>query len=97
MRMAMITRPTEASEPMAPVRDDAALGHTEDLDRAPDGVPHVVVALGAITAIATALGAFAALAEHHTVTGLALIAIGVLLLVTRARSRRDRARAHPSR
>ena len=39
------TSTAQFEHPNSPVRDDAALGPTEDLDREPDGVPHVVVAL----------------------------------------------------
>src|SRR5262245_22786294 len=34
---------TAEPEPMSPIRDDHALGPTEDLDREPDGVPHGIV------------------------------------------------------
>ena len=86
----------------SPVRDDSALGNGEDLDRQPDGVPHIVIA-----ATVMATGAFAAillmlLAGHvprHPGATIAVViaslAIGIAVAVAAYRGRRDA--AHPSR
>ncbi len=98
-----IIRPPEEHElPQYPVRDDSATGPTEDLDREPDGVPHAVVGF-------TALFSFmlAALVGIIFVTGgetghiaallLAAIAVPVLVMSLRTKSKHDRNHAHPAR
>ena len=39
----------------SPVRDDEALGPTEDLDREPDGMPHQVIGLTALFSVMLAM------------------------------------------
>ena len=48
----------------SPVRDDSALGPTEDLDRDPDGVPHVVIAAVLVGTFAVAGLVLLALSGH---------------------------------
>jgi hypothetical protein len=98
-----IIRPPRAYEtPHAPVRDDAATGPTEDLDRQPDGVPHKVVGMTALFSVMLAmLIAFMSLAGgtvgHVAAIILALIAIPVIVSSLRKRADRDRDHLHPSR
>lgn len=98
-----IIRPAEEHEIVnAPVRDDSALGPTEDLDREPDGVPHAVVGLTALFSVMLAmLVAFMFLAGG-TVTRVAAIvvvvlAIPVLVSTLRRRAEQGRDHVHPSR
>ena len=98
-----IIRPPEQYEHVnSPVRDDAALGPNEDLDREPDGVPHVVVGLTAVFSVMLAmLVAFMFLAGG-TVSRVAAIVIVVLaipVLVSSLRRKAERTRdyVHPSR
>ena len=88
--------------PQAPVRDDEALGPTEDLDREPDGVPHEVIGLTAFfTVIVAMLVAFMFLTGkavgHIAAITLALLAIPVVVSSLRKKAARDRDRVHPSR
>lgn len=88
--------------PQAPVRDDEALGPTEDLDREPDGVPHAVIGLTAFFSVIVAmLVAFMFLTGktvgHIAAIALALLAIPVVVSSLRKRAARDRDRLHPSR
>jgi len=98
-----IIRPPEGHELVqAPVRDDAALGPTEDLDRQPDGVPHAVVGLTALFSVMLAmLVAFMFLAggtvSRVAAVVLALLAIPVLVSTLRRKASRDRDSLHPSR
>ena len=98
-----IIRPPEEHELVhAPVRDDAALGPTEDLDRQPDGVPHAVVGLTALFSVMLAmLVAFMFIAggtvSRVAAIVLALLAIPVLVSTLRAKANRDRNSLHPSR
>src|SRR5689334_1325830 len=102
-RLHPIIRPPEEYEHVnSPVRDDDALGPTEDLDRQPDGVPHHVVGLTALFSVMLAmLIAFMVLAGG-TVTRIAAVVIAVLaipVLVSSLRGQAARARdpVHPSR
>jgi len=86
----------------APVRDDEALGPTEDLDREPDGVPHAVIGLTAFFSVLVAmLVAFMFLTGkaigHIAAIALALLAIPVIVSSLRKKAARDRDRVHPSR
>ena len=95
-------RPAETHPPQYPVRSDAKLSPTEDLDREPDGVPHGVVGLTALFSVMLAL-----LVAFMYVTGsgvgrfaaIAMIVIAVPVLVTslRRKAARDRNHRHPSR
>ena len=95
-----IERPIEPVH--SPVRDDEALGATEDLDREPDGVPHHVIGLTALFSVMLAmLVAFMALAGG-TVSRIAavlliVLAVPVLVSSLRRRAAEDRDSLHPSR
>jgi Flp pilus assembly protein TadB len=87
---------------MAPVRDDSALGPTEDLDRDLDGVPHDVVGLTALFSVFLAmLVAFMVLAGgtvgRVAAAVLAVVAVPVLVMSLRRRANRRRDHLHPSR
>jgi Flp pilus assembly protein TadB len=89
-------------EPHNPLRDDAKLAPTEDLDREPDGVPHNVVGLTALFSVMLAmLVAFIFIAGHGVTRVaalvLAVIAIPTLVGLLRAKADRDRDHVHPSR
>lgn len=87
-------RPAEEYEhPQSPVRDDSALGSNEDLDREPDGVPHLAIALTALLAIAVALAMLAAITGGSW-KALVVIPVAVVILVRWSTRRRDE--AHPS-
>ena len=86
----------------APVRDDEALGPTEDLDRQPDGVPHHVIGLTALFSVMLAmLVAFMFLAGGVTTkiaaVMLVVMAIPVLVSTLRTKAEKDRDALHPSR
>jgi hypothetical protein len=85
----------------APVRDDHALGPTEDLDRELDGVPHDVVGLTFLFSILLALlcGAIFVTGGTGRVAALLLAAFAVPVLVTRLTNRaaRERDDKHPAR
>lgn len=98
-----IIRPPEQHEIVqSPVRDEEALGPTEDLDREPDGVPHSVIGLTALFSVMLAmLIAFMVLAggtvSRVAAVVLALLAIPVLVSTLRGKARRGRDSLHPSR
>lgn len=98
-----LRRPTSVRrEPHNPVRDDAKLAPTEDLDRQPDGVPHSVVGLTALFSVLLAmLVAFMFLTGHTTgkvlAVLLALIAIPTMVGALRKKAQHDRDDANPSR
>src|SRR5262249_5101888 len=86
----------------APVRDDAHLGPTEDLDRAPDGIPHAIVGLTAVFAVVLAvLLLFVFFIGTTTsrigVVALAAIAVPVIISSLNRKADRDRDHVHPSR
>lgn len=88
--------------PHAPVRDDASLAPTEDLDREPDGVPHNVVGLTALFSVMLAmLVAFMWLTGSSVgrVAAVALVALAIPTLVAslRKKAARERDHMHPSR
>src|SRR5262245_926663 len=93
----------ERSEvPMAPVRDDSALGPTEDLDRQPDGAPHEVIGLTALFSVLLAMLVAVMFATgrtlgHVAAIVLAVLAIPVVVSVLRKRAARERDQLHPSR
>jgi hypothetical protein len=100
--MATITHEDLTKEVHSPVRIDAALGNSEDLDRQPDGVPHSVVGLTAgFSTVLALLVAFMFLAGGAVVKGAAvlllLVAIPVLITGLRHKADRDRDPWHPSR
>jgi len=96
-------RPTSVKhEPHNPVRDDAMLSPTEDLDRQPDGVPHSVVGLTALFSVMLAmLVAFMFLTGHTTgkvlAVILAVIAIPTMVGSLRRKAQNDRDDVNPSR
>jgi hypothetical protein len=81
---------------------EQALGPHEDLERQPDGVPHLVIGLTALYSVALAamlIGIFhsgAALGTGVAVT-IAVIAIPLLVFKLRAKADRERDHDHPSR
>jgi hypothetical protein len=96
-------RPPERYEHVnSPVRDDEALGPTEDLDREPDGVPHHVIGLTALFSVMLAmLIAFMVLAggtvSRIAAVVLAILAIPVIVSTLRKKAERARDHLHPSR
>lgn len=98
----IIRPPDVGHEPHSPVRDDAKLAPTEDLDREPDGVPHKVVGLTALFSVMLAmLVAFMFLTGSDVgriaAVALAVIAIPTLVATLRGKAARERDHAHPSR
>lgn len=96
------SRPANAGPPQHPVRDDASLAPTEDLDREPDGVPHSVVGLTALFSVMLAmLVAFMYLTGSTVgrVGAVALVVLAVPTLVAslRRKAARERDHLHPSR
>jgi hypothetical protein len=94
--------PEQYAVPKSPVRDDSALGPTEDLDREPDGVPHAVVGLTALFSVMLAMLVGFMFIAGGTVSRIAavvllLLAIPVLVSTLRRRAARDRDQLHPSR
>jgi len=93
----------EYLEPVhSPVRDDEALGPTEDLDREPDGMPHHLIGLTALFSVMLAmLVAFMALAggtvSRVAAVLLVVLAVPVLVSSLRRRSNEGRDQLHPSR
>ncbi len=88
--------------PHAPVRDPAALGPTEDLDREPDGAPHSVIGLTALFSVMFAmLVAFLFLSgkvvDMVAAVLLVVIAVPVLVSTLRKKAERERDHLHPSR
>lgn len=98
-----IIRPAEDHEIVqSPVRDEAALGPTEDLDREPDGVPHHVIGLTALFSVMLAMLIGFMFLAGGTVSRIAAVVLAVLavpVLVSTLRRRADRGRdqLHPSR
>lgn len=98
-----IIRPPEEREIVqSPVRDDDALGPTEDLDREPDGMPHQVIGLTALFSVMLAMLVGVMFLTGGTVSRvagvvLAALAIPVLVSTLRRKADRDRDHVHPSR
>ncbi|CAN5294491.1 hypothetical protein BH11MYX1_BH11MYX1_11510 [soil metagenome] len=89
-------------EPHSPIRDDSQLGPTEDLERQPDGVPHVVVAQTAAFSVMFAvlvLSIFFLSSVVAKVGAVLLIVLAVPVLVRKLsrKSERERDHRHPSR
>ena len=98
----IIKPPVEHDDVHSPVRDDEALGPTEDLDREPDGVPHHVIGLTALFSVMLAmLVAFMILAggtvSRVAAIILAVLAVPVLVSSLRRKADTDRDHLHPSR
>jgi hypothetical protein len=88
--------------PRYPVRDDLAIGPTEDLDREPDGVPHQVVGMTAafsvmLAMLVAAIFVTGGVIGHVAAVVLALLAIPLMVVSLRKKSARDRDHVHPSR
>ena len=89
-------------EAHGPVRDERALGPTEDLDREPDGVPHKVVGLTAGFSVVLAVLLAALFLTGHTIGLVAAIlisaaAIPLLVGSMRKKAATHRDQLHPSR
>jgi hypothetical protein len=98
----IIRPPDVGHEPHNPVRDDAKLAPTEDLDREPDGVPHSVVGLTALFSVMLAMLVAFMFLTGHTVgkvaaVALALVAIPTLVGALRKKAAHERDHLHPSR
>ena len=101
-RHPIIKPPEEYEVPKAPIRDDDALGVSEDLDREPDGVPHKVIGLTALFSVMLALLVGFMMLAGGTVSRIAAVliavmAIFVLVSTLRTKATRDRDYVHPSR
>jgi len=86
----------------SPVRDDEALGPTEDLDREPDGMPHQVIGLTALFSVMLAMLVGFMILAGGTVSRVAAIilivlAVPVLVSSLRRKAATDRDHLHPSR
>lgn len=100
--MATAMQSTDVHAITAPVRDDSALGPTEDLDREPDGVPHDVVGLTALFSVLLAvccgvIFATGGIAGHVGAPLIAAIALPVIVSRLSDRAERERDTIHPSR
>jgi uncharacterized membrane protein YphA (DoxX/SURF4 family) len=99
--MAIAVRPSRIHVIPAPVRDDHALGPTEDLDREPDGVPHDVVGLTFLFSVLLALlcAAIFVTGGMGRIAALLLAVISIPALVTKLSNRaaRERDDKHPAR
>jgi hypothetical protein len=98
----VVRPPDVVPEAHNPVRDDASLAPTEDLDREPDGVPHNVVGLTALFSVMLAMLVAFMWLTGSTVgrvgaIGLALLAIPTLVASLRKKAARERDHFHPSR
>ena len=94
--------PPEQAEIHSPVRDDAQLGLSEDLDREPDGVPHAIVGMTAFFAVMLAilllvLFVAGATVGHIAAAILLVLAVPVIVGGLKRKSDRDRDSVHPSR
>ena len=81
---AIIDSNAQSRRPHAPVRDDDALGSTEDLDRPPDGIPHAVIGfvyLGTVILAAILLVAISGHASQHP-GALLLVLVAVPAVIT---------------
>ena len=57
-------RPAQIPRIHSPVRDESALGPSENLDREPDAIPHSVIALVAFTTVVVAAVLLVYLSGH---------------------------------
>ncbi|HEY6033222.1 MAG TPA: hypothetical protein VIV58_03155 [Kofleriaceae bacterium] len=82
----------------SPIRDASRLGPTEDLDREPDGFPHIAFGLLMFTSLVLA-GLVMLLWSRSEIAALVLLAIGAPALIFRITRKADvnRDRRHPSR
>jgi hypothetical protein len=97
-----ITPSVERESVHSPVRDDEALGPTEDLDREPDGMPHQVIGLTALFSVMLAMLVGFMILAGGTVSRVAAIilivlAVPVLVSSLRRKAATDRDHLHPSR
>jgi hypothetical protein len=81
---------------------DQQLGPHEDLERQPDGVPHIVIGLTALFSVALAallIGMFHSVPGFGSIIAIATLVIALPLLVFKlgAKADRDRDHDHPSR
>lgn len=81
---------------------DQQLGPHEDVERQPDGVPHVVIGLTALFSVALAallIGMFHSVPGFGSIFAIAMLVIALPLLVFKlgAKAERDRDHDHPSR
>ena len=88
---------TQTPRVNSPVRDDAALGPTESLDRNPDGIPHAVIAATAFGALVLAALILVFLSghvpRHPGAVLLAMLAVPVLIVLATVIRRRWRTAA----
>lgn len=87
---------------MRPDMSGDHLGPHEDLDRLPDGIPHLVIGLTALFAVALAAVLIWMFHSTPTLGGIAAAVIGfvalpVLVVKLGAKAERDRDHDHPSR
>jgi hypothetical protein len=87
---------------LGPLDPADQIGPHEDLDRQPDGVPHLVIGLTALFSVAIAvlmIGVFHSGATLGSAAAVLIAFVGVPLLVFRlgAKAERDRDHDHPSR
>jgi len=86
--------PYEDEPVHSPVRDDDALGPTEDLDREPDGMPHHVIGLTALFSVMLAMLVVFMFLSGSTVTRVAAVILVVLAVPTLVSSLRRKASVH---
>ena len=93
---------TQFEHPHSPVRDDAALGPTEDLDRQPDGVPHRVIGLALLGSLVLAAIVLLLLSGHASrhpgavVALLVTIPSAIAVAIALGRAWRKPGASHPS-
>jgi hypothetical protein len=91
-------RAEQYEHPVSPVRDDHALGATEDLDRKPGGFPHRMMAATGILLLGTVIVIFVALEASSIAAFLVgILAIFSVVAVLRRESSSERDHVHPSR
>lgn len=91
-------RAEQYEHPVSPIRDESALGPTEDLDRKPGGFPHRMMAATGLLLLATVIVIFVAL-EASSVAALLIgvVAVFAVVAVLRRESSSERDHIHPSR
>jgi hypothetical protein len=85
-----------------PAEPDQRLSPHEDVERQPDGVPHLVIGLTALFSVVFAIAMIAVLLSGPslgsiTVAALTIIGFPVLVIRLNAKADRDRDHVHPSR
>lgn len=88
--------------PQSPVRDPEATSPNEDLDREPDGAPHMVIGMTALGSVLMAMAVAFMILTGNTaaiIAAIVLVVLGVPVMVSRLRdaAERTRDRVHPSR